>query len=837
MPNPSRRASWFKHKGLHRRHFRPLVQELEDRRLLAAPVLAPLDSTLALHVPAGKTLFLPLAATDPQGGSVSFNVTSSDPSVTPVPHTNNTFLQLTVAGFGTMEFELFNDLTPQTAALIAGFAKSQFYDGLTIHRVEPNFVIQGGDPLGNGTGGPGIDATHPTGYQFNDELKLGDIFSGSGQLALANAGSNTNGSQFFVTLGAQRFLDLRFTLFGQLVRGFDVLKAIDSVPIALNPDGQTHHPVTPIVITSAQIVKDPSVAVFTLQSTGSTAVSTNLTVTATSSTGGTSTETLPAQVVVDPSTSNDPPVFNPVPTDQVSTASTPITIHVTRSDLEDDAATFTATVVDANGNPTTANASAAVTNAQPGSADIVVTPTTGFTGSVRLKLTVADTTGSSVATAQIINVAFGDQPLSNATASPVTGLTEGTTSGSVTLGSFTDGTATAVPANYSVVINWGDGTPLDSTSAGVTGTGGSFTVSGTHTYSHAGTFPVKVTITDVHTSTAGGDNGGATATFTTTATVADAGLTVHVFPQTAVGGVALNNAVVALVTDTNTLDKATDLSATIDWGDGSTSVGTLQSLGSGHYQVLGSHTFKAGGSRALTVTVNDQVTSGDVPGASAQASAAATVSTKNQVFVQHAYLKLVGSQVPATLLNQWTAELDKGTSRVFVVKQIEKLPAFRTAEVRGLFQSLLEIPATAQQVRAGLTFLKRGGTFGQLKVRILSSPLFFSLKGGTNATFLAALGRILLHQSLSAAETARFTRELASGMSRAFVVEQVLHRHALRSQQVVVQNIYTTCLGRLPNSQETAAGVALLRRGDIGLLQLIAQLVGSTEFFDKLFAS
>jgi len=196
-----------------RSSYRPFVQELEDRCLLAAPVIDPLQ--VPLNIPVGKTLVVPISAVDPAGGSVSYTVTSSNPDVTVTQHTGNNFLEMTVAGFGTMEFELFNDLTPQSVAAISGLVNSGFYNGLTFHRVIPNFVIQGGDPKGDGTGGPG--------FTFNDEYNPQLIYSGNGQLGMANTGPDTNGSQFFITSGKQRGLDFNNAIFGQLVRGLPLV--------------------------------------------------------------------------------------------------------------------------------------------------------------------------------------------------------------------------------------------------------------------------------------------------------------------------------------------------------------------------------------------------------------------------------------------------------------------------------------------------------------------------------------------------------------------------------------------------------------------------------------
>lgn len=96
------------------------------------------------------------------------------------------------------------------------------YDGTVFHRVIPTFMIQGGDPLGTGTGGPG--------YRFEDEVSGGRSFDKPGYLAMANAGPNTNGSQFFITEVATPWLDGKHTIFGEVVDGFDVVKAIARVP-------------------------------------------------------------------------------------------------------------------------------------------------------------------------------------------------------------------------------------------------------------------------------------------------------------------------------------------------------------------------------------------------------------------------------------------------------------------------------------------------------------------------------------------------------------------------------------------------------------------------------
>jgi len=102
-------------------------------------------------------------------------------------------------------------------------SKSPLYDGTLFHRVIPNFMIQGGDPMGNGMGGPG--------YQFEDETKGSPHkFDKPGKLAMANAGPNTNGSQFFITVAATDWLTGNHTIFGEVIEGQDVVNKITAVP-------------------------------------------------------------------------------------------------------------------------------------------------------------------------------------------------------------------------------------------------------------------------------------------------------------------------------------------------------------------------------------------------------------------------------------------------------------------------------------------------------------------------------------------------------------------------------------------------------------------------------
>lgn len=142
---------------------------------------------------------------------------------------------------GSISFELFDQDAPKTVANFKKLAGEQFYDGVIFHRIIPDFMIQGGDPDGTGMGGPG--------YTFEDEFNSHKVVRGA--LAMANAGPNTNGSQFFiVTAGACPWLDGKHTVFGQVTDGMDAVDAIEGVQT-----GAGDRPVEPVQIESIEIVE------------------------------------------------------------------------------------------------------------------------------------------------------------------------------------------------------------------------------------------------------------------------------------------------------------------------------------------------------------------------------------------------------------------------------------------------------------------------------------------------------------------------------------------------------------------------------------------------------
>jgi len=159
---------------------------------------------------------------------------------------------------GSFTVRLFDQEVPDTVANFVGLAEgtkewthpgtqkkmtnAPFYDGIIFHRVIEGFMIQGGDPLGQGIGGPG--------YKFKDEFHPSLRHTKAGILSMANAGPNTNGSQFFITLGPTPHLDNRHSVFGEVTEGMDVVRRIGTTPT-----GRQDRPVKDVVINSIKITR------------------------------------------------------------------------------------------------------------------------------------------------------------------------------------------------------------------------------------------------------------------------------------------------------------------------------------------------------------------------------------------------------------------------------------------------------------------------------------------------------------------------------------------------------------------------------------------------------
>jgi len=143
---------------------------------------------------------------------------------------------------GTIKIELFQKEAPDTVANFIKLAEKGYYDGVIFHRVIPGFMIQGGDPTGTGRGGPG--------YTILDEFHPKLRHNKAGVLSMANAGPDTGGSQFFITLAATPHLDDRHAIFGQVIEGQDVVKKIGDAP-----RDRMDRPSTPVAMKKVKIKK------------------------------------------------------------------------------------------------------------------------------------------------------------------------------------------------------------------------------------------------------------------------------------------------------------------------------------------------------------------------------------------------------------------------------------------------------------------------------------------------------------------------------------------------------------------------------------------------------
>jgi peptidyl-prolyl cis-trans isomerase A (cyclophilin A) len=179
---------------------------------------------------------------------------SSAPLAGPTPAPAGQYTADIQTDFGTITVALFPDKAPLAVGNFIGLTEGtqawrdprsgaieqhkRFYDGLTFHRVIPNFMIQGGDAMGNGSGSPG--------YQFANETSPDLLFDRPGRLAMANAGPDTNGSQFFITVAPYPSLNGNYTIFGQVLTGQSVADAISKVPT---------HPANNMPLTPVHIIK------------------------------------------------------------------------------------------------------------------------------------------------------------------------------------------------------------------------------------------------------------------------------------------------------------------------------------------------------------------------------------------------------------------------------------------------------------------------------------------------------------------------------------------------------------------------------------------------------
>lgn len=469
--------------------------------VVAGPVIDPVGN---VSIPAGKSLIVPVTATSPTGRPLTFTATSSTNRIAVELHTNNPFWKMsvvqaapanapgayqtpfrggvaTVTNVGDMTFMLFRDIAPRTVDAIQGFTMGGLYTSNTIfHRVVPGFVIQGGDPNTNGTGGPV--------FRYDDEFKSNALFSGNGQLAMANSGKDTDGSQFFITTGTQRELDFGYTICGQLLRGFNVLTNILNTPT-----NGASRPLADVIITRASFVPDYFDTVLTLTGTNLVGVMGTISVIADDGAGGRATNSFTATTAAD--TQNEQPFLYPnTVTNLVAPMNGRLTNIVKSLDMEGDAFYWFIYGLDANAT----NSTFSLVNGQ---LQMNIVPNSNYVGTASFRITTSINPNWSVYTQilpqnqwppydwQTYSFAFGDAVISTvATNFTVPALVSFTNQ---LVATFTNGVLNSAATNFSAAINWGD----NSISSGIITTNLNWKeVRGAHTYTNAGSYPVYVTI-------------------------------------------------------------------------------------------------------------------------------------------------------------------------------------------------------------------------------------------------------------------------------------------------------------------------------------------------------
>jgi cyclophilin family peptidyl-prolyl cis-trans isomerase len=488
---------------------------------VAAPVIDPIGN---VTVPAGKSLIIPVTATSPNGRPLTFTATSSTNRLVVQVHTNNPFWKMTVVqaapasapgafqtpfrggvetvtNIGDLTFMLFRDTAPHSVDVIQGFTMGGLYTSNTIfHRVVPGFVIQGGDPSTNGTGGPV--------FRYDDEFNPNAIFSGNGQLALANSGKDTDGSQFFITTGPQRALGFGYTIFGQLLRGFNVLTNVINTPADTNS-----RPLADVIITRASFVPDNFDTVLTLIGTNLAGVAGTISVIADDGAGGRTTNTFNATIANNTSTNDQPFLYPNTVTNLVAPANVTLTNTVNAVGLDGGQLYWVPEFADQPSYNAASNSSYNYSNSVyktltynvtniNGQIQFFLKPSANYTGPVTVYFFVSDNSELSFYTQyfpqsqwppydqQKYTFAFGDTPIvgqaTNFTAFALTSFTN------QLVATFTNGAPDSSVTNFTAFINWGD----NATNSGVIVTNllNQKEVLGAHTYTNAGDYPVYITI-------------------------------------------------------------------------------------------------------------------------------------------------------------------------------------------------------------------------------------------------------------------------------------------------------------------------------------------------------
>jgi uncharacterized repeat protein (TIGR01451 family) len=403
-----------------------------------------------------------------------------------------------------------------------------------------------------------------------------------------------------------------------------------------------------------------------------------------------------------------------------------------------------------------------------------------------------------------------------------------------TIASFTDANPSAPLSDFSATIAWGDG--MTSTGS-ISQSGGSFAVQGMHQYSHDGNFTASVTITDI-----GGKSASANTTVVVTEPAINAtALAVNGFEFTPLSDPAPATDIrVAAFTHAGGLEPPSDFTATIDWGDGSSSTGTVVRVGT-TYTVRATHIYTKEATFPVQVTISE-----DTGGTTATVRTTATTleellpdgtrGTANQRWLSEVYRDLLGRAIDPLGLANATNALNMGVSRFQIVSAIESSLEYRMKFVNHLYFTLLGRLADplgmqiSLDILAGRSFLGGEPTVEQLKAMIISSDEYFAKHGSTNSNFLEGLFRDVIGRDIDNSALVALTAQLAQGASRNTVALEVLT--SAQAIGVLVQRDYLTYLNRNVDAANFGGWVNVLQ-SNLRDEDLLAFIVASDEFFAR----
>jgi hypothetical protein len=474
-----------------------------------------------------------------------------------------------------------------------------------------------------------------------------------------------------------------------------------------------------------------------------------------------------------------------------------------------------------------------------GSAGLVANDSTGFrvlgssvyahSGTYAVVVTLVRRDGTHLTASSTAQVsAVPDASLTRLPNSPITAQQD--VPATTTVGAFKDSDPAAKPGDYTATIEWGDGSSSAGSIIGIPTFPGDFLVVGSHSFAKAQPSIVLTSVTDAEGASVNLSAAvqiSPTSQFAITAT----GASLQTFERSAA------NDTVASFTDDNPAAQASYFTATINWGDGVTSPGAIQAGPSG-FGVAGGHTYLEEGHFTITVHIAGS------DGSSAIVTSSMMVleellpggvrGTPNQRFVSELYRDMLSRQVDPLGLAYWSGLLDRGVSRFEIVFGIEGSIEYKTDVVEDMYHQFLHRDADPLGLKSFVGELLSGQTQEGVEAIILGSPEYFQTQArGTNAGFLDALYGDVFSRSVDPSGANTFGSQLAAGISRQQIADQILNSNEYRLD--LVESIYSRYLVRDvdPSGLQTWTGLKATGASDEIVLAAILGEMRQQEYFDR----